>query len=130
MYTAIGAGVVHSIFNVFLFLGLFVLSYAASAFYLSFNAWVHDVEDMGFWFNPSFMTWLFAKDPRRWAKWQTVLNLLFAVYFGVVFFWMASLNKITNEAFVSGAVFSIAVAVLFSLSFYKAYVSRLEASQS
>jgi hypothetical protein len=129
MYTAIGAGVVHSIFNVFLFLGLFVLSYAASAFYLSFNAWVHDVEDMGFWFNPSFMTWLFAKDPRRWAKWQTVLNLLFAVYFGVVFFWMASLNKITSEIFINGTVFSIAVAILFSLIFYKAYVSRLEASQ-
>lgn len=129
MYTAIGAGVVHSILNVLLFLGLFALSYAGSAFYLSFNAWVHDVEDMGFWFNPSFMTWLFAKDPRRWAKWQTVLNLLFAVYFGVFLFWMASLNKITSEIFIAGTVVSIAVAVLFSLIFYKAYVSRLEPSQ-
>lgn len=127
MYTAIGAGVVHSIFNVFLFLGLFALSYMASAFYLSFNAWVYDVEDMGFWFNPSFMTWLFAKDRRRWAKWQTVLNLLFAVYFGTVVFWMASLNKITSEILADGTVFSIAVAILFSLIFYKTYVSRLEA---
>lgn len=127
MYTTIGAGVVHSIFNVFLFLGLFALSYMASAFYLSFNAWVYDVEDMGFWFNPSFMTWLFAKDRRRWAKWQTVLNLLFAVYFGTVFFWMASLNKITSEILADGTVFSIAVAILFSLIFYKTYVSRLEA---
>jgi len=128
MYNLIGSTIALSIINVLLFLGLFGLSYMISAFHLSFNEWVYEVKDMGFWFNPSFMTWLFAKHRKRWIKWQTVLNLILAIYLGVMFFGLISLKQITQESFVSGTLFSIAVASLFSLVFYKSYVPRLEAS--
>jgi len=129
MYTPIGSTIVLSISNVLLFLGLFLLGYVASAFYLSFNQWVYKVEDMGFWFNPSFMTWLFAKHPKRWIKWETGFNLIGAIYLGVLFFAVSSLKNITQESFVTGVIFSIAIFVLFSLIFYKTCISRLEASQ-
>jgi len=128
MYTLTGSTIVLSIVNVLLFLALFVLSYMFSAFHLSFNEWVYEVEDMGFWFNPSFMTWLFARHPKRWVKWQTVLNFILAIYLGVLLFAFASLNKITQESFFTGAIFSIAVVGLFSIVFYRSYVSRLKAS--
>lgn len=127
MFTLTGSAIVLPIVNILLFLGLFVLGYVASAFYLSFNEWVYEVDDMGLWFNPSFMTWLFAKHPRRWAKWQTAINLILSVYFGTVLFWIASLKQITGEAFAGGVVFGIMTVGLFSLLFYKSYTSRLRA---
>jgi len=128
MYTPIGSTIVLSIVDVLLFLGLFVLSYAVTAFHLSFNEWVYEVKDMGFWFNPSFMTWLFAKQPKRWAKWQTVLNLIYAIFSGVFLLAFLSLRLITPESLAIGTVFSVAIVCLFSLIFYKTYISRLEES--
>jgi len=128
MYTLIGSTIALSIVNTLLFLGLFFLSGVFSAFYLSFNEWLYKVDDMGFWFNPSFMTWLFAKDRKRWAKWQTACNSVFAIYFGAMLFGILSLKQITWESFVGGILFSIIVVGLFSLLFYKSYTSRLEVS--
>lgn len=126
IYNLVGSTVAFSIINVLLFLGLFAFSYAASAFYLGFNEWVNDVDDMGFLFNPSFMTWLFAKHRDRWAKWQTGLNVLFAVYFGAFLFLSISSQKISQDAFVNGGIIGFAILVLFSLLFYKAYVTRIQ----
>lgn len=128
MYNLIGATVAPSFVSVLLFLGLFILGYVASTFYLSFNEWVYEVEDMGFWFNPSFMTWLFARHRKRWVKWQTVLNLILSIYLGVLLFWLMSLRQITQETLVTGTLLSIPVVILFSILFYKAHISRLEAS--
>jgi len=128
MYTPAGSTIVLSIIGIFLFLGSFVLGGFLSAFYLSFNEWIYKVEDMGFWFNPSFLTWLFAKHRERWAKWQTGASLFFAVYLGILLFWISSLEAITQETFMTGALFSTVVVGLFSLVFYKLYISRLEAS--
>jgi hypothetical protein len=127
MYTFAGSSIVLSILNIFLFLLGFGLSYVVSAIYLSFNEWVYDVDDMGFWFNPSFMTWLFAKHHKRWAKWQTCLNLIFAIYFGVILFGLFSYKSLTLDSLFNGLLISIPITSLFSLIFYKAYTSRFEA---
>jgi len=126
MYNAVGFTAILSIINVFLFLGLFVLSYAASAFYLSFNQWVYEVEDMGFWFNPSFMTWLLAKHPKRWMKWQSGFNFILAVYFGALLFGLISLNHVTSESFALGILFGVLATLLFSILFYRSFASRAE----
>lgn len=128
MYTLTGSAIVLSIVNVLLFMGLFVLAYVGSAFYLSFNEWVYEVEDMGFWFNRSFMTWLFAKHRRRWAKWQIGINSILGIYLGALLFGVVSLKQITGESFAEGTLLSIVFLGLFSLLFYKSYTSRLEAS--
>ena len=128
MYNLLGATVAPSFISVLLFLGLFILGYVVSAFYLSFNEWVYEVEDMGFWFNPSFMTWLFARHRKRWVKWQTFLNLILSIYLGVSFFWLMSLKQITQETLVTGTLLSIPVVIVFSMLFYKAQISRLEES--
>ncbi|MGB9671530.1 MAG: hypothetical protein ACPLZY_00105 [Candidatus Norongarragalinales archaeon] len=127
MYTAAGASIILSIVNIFLFLALFGLSHIASAFYLSFNDWVYDVDDMDFWFNPSFMTWLFAKHRKRWAKWQTCLNLIFGIFYGVTLFGLFSYRNLTSDAFFTGIFITIPITSLFSFIFYKAYTSKLEA---
>jgi hypothetical protein len=127
MYTFAGSSIALSILNIFLFLSGFGLSYIGSAIHLSFNEWVYDVDDMGFWFNPSFMTWLFAKHRKRWAKWQTCLNLIFAIYFGVILFWLFSYKSLTQDSLFTGLYMTIPITSLFSLIFYKAYTSRLEA---
>jgi hypothetical protein len=99
-----------------------------SAFYLSFNKWIYDVEEMGFWFNPSFMTWLFAKHPKRWVKWQTGLNLIIAIYLGFLIFWILAREQIAQETLVTGTLLSITIVASFSLIFYKAYTLKLEES--
>jgi hypothetical protein len=126
MYNAVGFTAILSIINVFLFLGLFVLSYIVSAFYLSFNQWVYEVEDMGFWFNPSFMTWLFAKYPKRWLKWQSGSGFILAVYFGDLLFGLISLNHVTSESFALGILFGVLATLLFSILFYRSLASRAE----
>jgi len=126
MYNAAGFTVILSVINIFLFLGLLGLDYIGSTFHLSFNEWVYDVEDMGFWFNPSFMTWLFAKDPRRWLKWQSGFGFVFAVYLGVLLFGLISLNHVTSESFFLGVSVGVLVTLLFSIVFYKAFATRFE----
>jgi len=128
MYTALGSTVALSIINVFVFLGLFTLAYIGSSFSLSFNEWVYQVEDMGFWFNRSFMTWLFAKHPERWVKWQTAGNSILAIYLGVILFVMFSLKQVTGDSLVIGTLFGIMIVGLFSSLFYRTYTSRIEAS--
>jgi hypothetical protein len=129
MYNLIGATVVPSFISVLLFLGLFVLCYWVSDLYLSFNEWVYEVEDMGFWFNPSFMTWLFARHFRRWVKWTTGFSLILSVYLGAMLFGLLSLGQITLEKFLAGMLLTILVLSLFSWVFYKSYISRLAKRQ-
>jgi len=129
MYTVTGSTIVVSIIDIFLFLGLFLFSGFFSSLHLSFNEWVYKVDDMGFWFNPSFMTWLFAKHRERWAKWQTGINSALAIYLGALLFLSVSMRQLTGESFAEGTLFSIVVVGLFSLLFYKSYVSRLEPSE-
>jgi len=125
MYTLVGSTVVLSTAGILLFLGLFLLSGFFAHFHLSFNEWVRKVDDMGFWFNPSFMTWLFARDRRRWAKWQTGINSVLAVYLGTILFWAVSLKQIPWESLVIGILFSAPLVGQFSLLFYKSYASGL-----
>jgi len=128
MYNLIGATVVPSFISVLLFLGLFYFSYAVSAFYLSFNEWIYQVKHMDFWFNPSFMTWLFAKHYERWAKWTTGISSILSIYLGVLLFGLLSFRQVILETFVAGILLSIPVVASFSILFYKAYVSKLKAS--
>jgi len=129
IFNALGSTIVISIISIFLFLGIFGLSYVIYTFDVSFNEWVYEVEDMDFWFNSSFITWLFAKHPKRWAKWQTVITLILAIYLGVFLFWAVFRGNITQESLIWGTLFSIAAVGLFSFFFYKSYVLGLEASQ-
>jgi len=128
MYNLIGATVAPSFISVLLFLGLFIFSGWISALYLSFNEWVYQVEDMGFWFNPSFMTWLYVKDYKRWVKWTTGTSFILSIYLGALFFWLLSFKRIVPETLVTGILFSIPVVIAFSMLFYKAYTIRLEES--
>jgi len=129
MYNLTGATLASSFINVLLFLGLFTLCYVAIAFYLSFNEWVYEVEDMGFWFNPSFMTWLFAKHRKRWAKWTTGTSSILSIYLGASFFRLLSFKQITLQTFFVGTLLSIPVVILFSIFFYKSYTSKPTESQ-
>jgi hypothetical protein len=125
MYTQVGSAIVLSIISVFLFLTLFGLSYIFDSFYLGFNDWVYEVGDMGFWFNLSFMTWLFARHPKRWAKWQTCLNLIATVYVGVFVFWLMFMKQISTGSLLWSSLVGGVVASSFAFLFYNAYVSRI-----
>jgi len=129
IYNLIGATVVPSFISVLLFLGLFILEGWFSAFYLSFNEWVYEVKNMDFWFNPSFMMWLFAKHRERWAKWTTGISSILSIYFGALLFGLLSFKQIILETFVIGTLLSIPVVISFSIFFYKSYISRLSESQ-
>lgn len=112
-----------SFINTIIFLLFFGFGYVSAAFHLSFNEWVYEVEDMSFWFNPSFMTWLFAKHRERWVKWATMFSLLCALIFGFVPFMVISAGHITQETFLLIASPGIVVTSLFALAFYKVCVS-------
>lgn len=126
IYNLTGTTTILSFTSIILFIGIFILSVMASAIHLSFNEWIYGVNHMDFWFNPSFMTWLFAKHRKRWVKWQTILNVMISMEFGILLFGFISLRQITLETFLWGTLFSIAVVSSFSFFFYKSYISRLE----
>jgi len=125
MYNLLGSTIVPSIISIFSFLGFFLVGVLGAVFHLSFNQWIYKVENMGFWFNPSFIPWLFAKHRKRWAKWEMGFSLIGAIWLGILLFLSLSMNKITKETFATGALFSIAIVGLFSFIFYKSYISRL-----
>jgi hypothetical protein len=52
---------------------------------------------MKFWYNPSFLTWLFAKHRKRWAKWTTATGSIFSVPFGVLLFAVWSSGQIAGN---------------------------------
>jgi len=126
IYNLAGTTIILSFISIMLLIGSFILSIVASAIHLSFNEWIYEVDDMDFWFNPSFMTWLFAKDRKRWAKWQTAIVAIISMEFGVLLFGLISFKQITLETFLWGTIFSTAVVSSFSFFFYKSYISRLE----
>lgn len=123
MYNLFGSSVLLSVVDVFLFVGLFVVDYFFSAFYLGFNEWVYKVNDMGFWFNRSFFIWLFAKDRKRWAKWSSGFSVFGAVYFGVLIFWSFSPRNITGDVLAGGFLVSVFFTGLFAWLFYRYYTS-------
>lgn len=129
MYNITGATILFSLIGILSFLGFFCLYYLATDFYLSFNSWVYDVDDMDARFNPMFTIWLFAKDRKRWAKQSTSVSLLVSLYMGTLIFWIVSLKQITRTTFISGILLGAAIVTLFSLAFYKAYTLKIESSQ-
>lgn len=112
-----------SFINILSFLLFFGFCYVAAAFHLSFNEWIYNVEDMSFWFNPSFMTWLFAKHRERWAKWATAFSLLCSLVWGFIPFRIILTWQMTQETFLLSILPSIVVASLFAFAFYKVCVS-------
>lgn len=125
MYTVAGAAIVTSLISIVLFLAFFGLSYFSFSLQSSFNEWLYEVEDMTFWFNRSFMTWLFIKHPERWAKWQTGVTLLIADWFDIPVFWFVSSRLVFFETAVLGVAASIPITVIFSYTFYKSFVSKI-----
>lgn len=122
-YNVFGSSVILSVFDAFLFVGVFVLSYWYDEFYLGFNKWVYEVEDMDFWFNRSFSIWLFAKDRMRWAKWISGSSAFSAVFLGAFIFFLFSLGNIAGDVFAGGFLVSIFFTVIFAWLFYKYYTS-------
>lgn len=109
-----------------MFVGFFVAEGFFTAFYLSYNEWVYEVNNMGFWFNSSFLIWLFAKDRNRWAKWSSGFSGFGAVYFGVLIFWSLSPRNIASDVLAGGFLVSVFVTSLFAWLFYRYYTSGNE----
>lgn len=124
MYNLFGSSVILSVFDVFLFVGFFVADYVFTALNLDFNEWVYKVDDMGFWFNSSFHTWLFAKDRKRWAKWCSGFSGFGAIYSGVLIFGALSFGYIVSDVLAGGFLISVFVTSLFAWLFYRYYTSR------
>lgn len=123
VYNLFGSSVVLSVLDVFLFVGVFVLNYIVDEFYLGFNEWVYRVEDMGFWFNRSFLIWLFAKDRKRWVKWSSGVSAFVAVYIGTMLFGLFSVSNITGDVLAGGVLVSVFATGFFAWLFYKYYTS-------
>lgn len=130
MYTLAGATIVSSILNILLFLGIFYIAYIVTELRLSFNKWIYKVENMNFWFNPSFWTWLYAKHRKKWIKWGTVINLITSSLTGAFIFCIISINKITQTIFATGTLLGAAILSVFSLLFYKICTLKLESKSS
>lgn len=129
MFNLMGIMVFASLSNVFLFLGSFVLGTYLTAFYLSFNEWIHQVGHMDFLFNPSFMIWLFATNRVRWVKWFTGSSFLGTILIGPILFLAFTSGKIEADIFEVGILISIVILGLFAYLFYLSYIRTLKSSE-
>jgi len=112
MFTSVGSSLLFSTIFSLCFFGAFGLEYAVDAFRLDMNPWVFDVKDMDFWFNPMFLTWLFGRDRRRWAKWTTASSLIVAVILGTTLAILASIERATRDVMLIGCVFGMTFTIL------------------
>jgi len=128
--TVAGATVIMSLMIAVLFLAFFYLGYLCTEFYLAFNEWVYEVEDMCSLFNRNFMVWLLAKYPRRWAKRAVASSFLLAACFGIWLYLFITKENTTFQVAWQGTLLSTTITVLFSFAFYKNYISKIDASTS
>lgn len=120
IYTVSHSTFLVSFLSILVFLGLFAFEHFRVSLWLDRNPWVRDVEDMNFWFNPMYFTWLFYKDRRRWVKWNIAGSLVGAivlvVVFGSILFGFSSssylITRMTPEVFWKGCIFGSAFATL------------------
>ena len=109
------------------FLGIFGLDYFIQSWRLEWNPWVKDVEEMGFWFNPMFWTWLFYHDRDKWAKWNTIGISACAIFLVSIFAAMLafgpSLVPTPPEYFWTGWVVATMLMVFFAITWYLRYKS-------
>ena len=129
-YTIVGSATVISVFSVLVLLGSLGLAYAFSGFRLDFNEWVYDVEDMQPWFNPSFMTWVFAKDRARWFRWEIGIAAPTSLFMVVVLFTTVSLRVATPDTIIWGSGIALIIASTFAFILYKACTSTSPETRS
>ena len=125
-FTSVGATFTISALSVLLFMGSFAFSYAVADFYLGFNEWIYEVDNMNLWFNPSFLVWLFAKDRKRWVKWSIGDSLFGSLFIVILLFASTTTQVAAPDTIIYGSVASIAIASLFAFIFHKAYISEPE----
>lgn len=125
LFNLLGFALGASVLSVFLFIGIFYFNYVLSGFYLDFNQWVYEVEDMGFWFNRSFWIWLFAKNRKRWIRLNIIIDALFSPFFGVFVLWALYTEYVTISSILLGFAFSLAITCVFAFVFYKAQTTKL-----
>lgn len=121
-----------SFFSILVFFGLFGLEYFRDSVWLDRNPWVRDVEEMNFWFNPMYFTWLFYKDRKRWVKWTVALSfvgaIVLVVVFGSILFGFSGssylIMRMTPEVFWKGCIFGSAFATLLVAGLYPILWSR------
>ena len=129
MFNFTGAMVYTSLTSIFLFLASFGFAVYLTSLYLSFNEWIHQVEHMGFLFNPSFMTWLFAKNRERWGKWTTCYCYLGSISLGPPLFLAIAAGKIPATLFDATIISSIVILSIFAYLFYLSYKTKLRTSE-
>ncbi len=126
----LGATVYSSLTNIFVFLGLFALGAYFTAFHLSVNEWIHQVRHMNFLFNPSFMTWLFATNRERWAKWSIGYGYISTILTGPIFFLAFIYGKIPAGTLEVSVLISIVILGIFAYFFYIFYITRLRSEKT
>jgi hypothetical protein len=113
--------------SMLLFLGLFGLIHLIGSWRLESNPWVVDVKEMGFWNNPMYITWLFYHDHKKWAKWNTAIFSVFAVFvvslFGAILTFTPASPPITPENFWTGWAIATTLMLLFAFTWYQNYAS-------
>lgn len=115
-----------SFFSILGSLGLFAFEHFRVSLWLDRNPWVRDVEEMKFWFNPMYFTWLFYKDRKKWVKWNIAGSLAGAIVLVVVLgstllgFSGSSylIWRMTPEVFWKGCIFGSAFAALLVAGLY------------
>lgn len=118
-YKPSGVALIFSIvFPCILFPGIF-LEYLVQEWRVSMNPWVRDVEEMHFWFNPSFLTWLYSHDKRRYMKWAIGGGLFAAFVFGTIFVGAFTLYWVTFETFMIGFLVGATFTTILGFTFYR-----------
>lgn len=109
----------------FLFCSLFfigyVFEYAWDNFYASVNTWVETVEDMNFWFNRMFMTWLFVKNRKRWARATTIVCLLMSFWLCPFILFLLFRNHLEASLLASAFLIAAPITTFVALAWYQRY---------
>jgi len=96
------------------------------SFYLEHNPWVRDVEEMKYWFNPMYFTWLYYKHPKRWIKWTATFSFISAIIIVAIItpVWYGTsdysilITRMSQETFFKGFIPGSALAALIILALY------------
>jgi len=102
------------------FVRFFICGYLGDGFRAWRNPYVRNADEMEFFFNPMYFSWLFATDRRKWSLYTTIYSAFLAYVVGVVFSTVLLLapSKPVSYAFGLGSIVCMCLLVIEPLCWY------------
>ena len=109
--------------SLLLFVALFALGVAATAFRATVNDYVNDVDQMNWLFNPMYYAWLYQKDRRSFYRIETITCAVLSIILAMILYPLAVAAQnqtVALSSILTGGAGTLVPMAIFAVFFYRA----------